>query len=199
MSDLGFKSTYSDQWDRAAKQTKRVIDDLISWFAHEEFLAIRAGHGALDSELVPNGDHEKGSPDIFIEYKGDIIAAVEVTGSEKVNFPCAVWIGKHKMDYALKVEFPISFVVNYPNEQRWISARMVDRYAENPESRKIMGTIEYYHILKPHHTQIYKSLKFWVEGCIECRKKDEHEKEMMIDEKWQISNRDPSKESPEPW
>jgi len=177
---LGFKKVYADQWAKAAKNCEQVIGDLTALFA-QDGLKLRAGHGALSCE-EDNTQHDAGEPDIFLVYKDNIIGGIEVTGSDRVSWPCEVWVGHHKMKYARKVFFPVAFVLFYRNETRFVSSVLVDQHAPEYERRTVYGGIEHYHVLKPHHTRPYSDLVFFVEGLINFAKREEFQKEISFDE-----------------
>lgn len=180
MIELGFKNLYRDQWKKAAENCKQVIGDLTAGFA-QAGLKLRSGHGALSCD-EESSDHNHGEPDIFLLFNDNIIGGIEVTGSDRVNWPCEVWIGAHKMKYARKVYFPIAFVLFYPNERRFVTAKMVTSYAPEPEERTVYGGIEHYHVLNPHHTQGYSQLRFFVEGLVEFAKREDFQREIYLDE-----------------
>ncbi len=160
---MNLRDVYHGKWEKAAQETKLVMQDLIQWFPKLEF---RAGKGALSDQEV-NEDHTPGEPDIFLDFKGETLAGIEVTGSDKVCWPCAVWIGKHKVDHAFSVGYPTAFALFYPGNRRFITARMVRHYAPIPETLTPYGLPESYHVLKPHHTMRYGGLKPWLERLVE--------------------------------
>lgn len=177
---MSFKAIYGDQWAKAAKNCEQVIGDLTAAFASEG-LKLRAGHGALSCE-EDNSQHDQGEPDIFLIYNANIIGGIEVTGSNRVTWPCEVWIGHHKMKYARKVFFPVGFVLFYNGERRFVTAQMVNNYSPDFQERTVYGTIEHYHVLMPHYTQPYSSLIFFVEGCLDFAKREEFQRELNLDE-----------------
>lgn len=168
---MSFKDTYSDQWAKAARDTGRVIQDLGKWFGSQG-LKLVPGHGAISDE-VDHSDHDPGSPDIYLEFAGEVIGAVEVTGSNKINWPCNPWIGDHKIKWFVENGTPTAYVLVYRNARRFVTGQMILTYSPPiPQDIKLYGTIERYRVLKPHHTQPYEFLKAWIDGLILTRKKD---------------------------
>jgi len=154
-----FKNSYADQWAKAARNCQQVHQDLRRWFPD---LCFPLGHGAI-SDKWENGDHDSGEVDIFVTFAGHTIAGIEVTGSSKVNYPCEVWIGEHKIKYADAQDFEVAYVLFYNNAVRVCTAQMIRKVAPDPQPRRIFGNLEHYHILDPRFTARFSDLKTWLE------------------------------------
>ena len=154
-----FKENYVSTWAKAARNCQRIHNDLRGWFPS---LCFPLGHGAISSEWE-NGEHDKGEVDIFVMLGGRTIAGIEVTGSAKVDYPCNVWIGHHKIKYAKEQRFQVAYVLFYNNQIRFVDAKTVIEYAPDAKERRVFGNKEFYHVLDHWHTQPYRSLKEWLE------------------------------------
>lgn len=174
---MSFKEKYKDTWAKAANDTLRVISDIEGWI-DDSHLLLESGKGAITDQIVEDQDHESGAPDIFLIYYGQVIGAIEVTGSNRVSFPCDVWIGKHKIDYFKNAGLPIAYVIVYKNERRFVTGHIVITYAPLPEKIYPRGSPEWYHVLKPHHTQNYVYLHAYIQGLIQMA---EHEHNLMME------------------
>ena len=180
---MSFKEKYKDTWKKAAKDTLQVIADIEGWTDNPNLL-LESGKGAVTDDILQDDNHESGAPDIFLLYYGQVIGAVEVTGSNRVSFPCDVWIGKHKIDYFRNAGIPIAYVLVYKNEKRFVTGHMVRSYVPMPTKLYPRGLPEWYHVLKPHHTQNYVYLRAFLQGLMQTA---EHEHNLMME----IADREP--------
>jgi len=165
-----FKALYQDTWAKAARDTQETIELIQSWFP---WIKWRPGKGALD-EGPTDAEHPRAEPDIILLYDGEPILGVEVTGSDKMTWPCTVWIGKHKADFARACGYPVVYALYYNGQEakRVISNLMVLHYAPYAVAKKPRGVTEYYHEVLPHFTQPLNLLKPYVEGALECAERD---------------------------
>ena len=122
-----FKAAYCDQWAKAACNVLFTLEQIAPLIQFP--FKIESGYGAISSDRL-EGEHERSQPDILI-YGPDrsqgldrekIVAAIEVTGSNKVIFPCVSWIAEHKLQYARAVDFPIAYVLFFANQIRFVTA-----------------------------------------------------------------------------
>jgi len=157
-----FKAAYCDQWAKAAKNVLFVLEQIKPLVS--ELFKIESGFGAT-SDKLEIAKHEKSEPDIFIRYKAQTVAAIEVTGSEKLSFPCCVWIAKHKLDYADSAFFPVSYVLVYANDIRFVTASSAFHFG-SPMSVCIGDNREWYQTLTASHAEPFHNLKPWLTGIL---------------------------------
>lgn len=168
MTDL--RKLYSDAWIKSATQELIILETLKQWFEDWPLRIELGGHGSGSTDF-DDSDHVKSTPDILI--RGDlesteIIAAIEVTGSNKVTWPCEIWIAKHKQDFAKSVPYPVAYALFYGQEQRFTTARIVEFQRLSIEEKYPRGVPEMYYILSPHITGSILNMHFWVETIASC-------------------------------
>lgn len=146
-------------WAKAAKNCQQVHNDLRRWFPN---LCFPLGHGALSSK-EELGEHDKAEPDIFATFIGVTIAGIEVTGTDRINCPSEVWVGHHKINYAKSANYPIFYVLFYPDRTRLVSAEMIMQLAPEVVTKEVRGKSERYHILNTDKTADYEFLKVWLD------------------------------------
>ena len=167
------KAFYANQLGKAARNCEDVLRDLkIRFGDFYPFISILPGYYALDSQVRKTKDHSKGEPDILIrDVDNDIIAGVEVTGSDKIDFrnQKSAWIAAHKMDHARSCGYPVSFVLFYKNGKFFVDRDRVEASAPYADARTIGGYLEYYHIVPFHCVLGYEILNFWLLDIIKRR------------------------------
>lgn len=167
------QSFYESQLDKAARNCEEVLKDLkLRFNEFYPFISILPGYHALAKEIQKNHEHKKGEPDILIrDVDNDIIAGVEVTGSEKINFRDGkkAWVAAHKMDYARSCGYPVGFVLFYRNGKFFVDRDRVEASAPYADARTIGGYLEYYHIVPFHCVCKYDVLKNWLLDIIKRR------------------------------
>lgn len=155
------KEFYADTWAKASMDCKQTLLDLQAWFPNHE-IGFRLGHLALSDKLEEGYEHERGEPDIFIRWRGCVVCAVEVTGSDKVSMPVDVWISKPKMEYAEAAKFPVAYALYYRGSRHFVPANKVRQHAAEAQSKVIAGYVEFYHVLDPCHVSKFRDLEEWV-------------------------------------
>lgn len=155
------KEFYAGTWAKASMDCKQTLLDLQAWFPTHE-ITVRPGYHALSVNMEEHTEHEPGEPDIFIYWKGCVVCAVEVTGSDKVSMPVDVWISKTKMEYAEAAKFPVAYALYYRGSRHFVPANKVRQHAAKPETKTIGGYAEYYHVLDPRHVSKFRNLEEWI-------------------------------------
>ena len=103
------KEAFAHLWEKAASQCIMIKDEIEKRYPA---LLVLPGHGALDADEHDSTGKEPGEPDLYVWFNQKLICAIEVTGSDKV-VPWDIWLGKHKVDFAKKAEYPIGFFFFY--------------------------------------------------------------------------------------
>jgi len=171
------KAAFSHLWDKAAYQCKILKDEIEKRFP---WLIVMPGHGALDSEEHDSKDQAPGAPDLFIFHNQRLLFAIEVTGSDKIETPWSVWLGKHKIDFARNAEYPIGFFLFFG---KWNQVRMfasmeeLEGVLDPPEVKTIRGLNFEYHILDRTYFKDERGFWDWFLWMLETR----------IDPGWQES------------
>lgn len=154
-----YKDVYADTWAKAAKNVK-CISRLVAECLRPP-LTTTLGFAAV-SDQPDNSQHNKSEPDILISDNGQVIAGIEVTGSERVNFPCIVWVASHKLQFMLAASYPIGYVLFYRNNKiRFLRGEILQGHAR-PYDVQISGNPEKYHWIDPKHTEELPGLKAWL-------------------------------------
>jgi len=158
MNDL--KKAYNiKDWEKAAKNCQQVHNDLRRWFPDLDF---PLGFGALSAKEETK-EHDSAEPDIFVKFVGVTIAGIEVTGSERINAPSELWIGHHKIEYAINAQFPIMYVLFYSDKVLCVSANLVRSFNSERKSFQIRGNLERYYTIESKFVFPYDYLKIWLE------------------------------------
>jgi hypothetical protein len=166
---MPFTETYRDDWAKAAKNVQLVLDTItpiIDSYGREtgQLFAVKTGFGALSSKRE-TGDHQRSEPDILISYNGRIVAAIEVTGSNHVHFPCQVWIAKHKAEFAKVAGYPIAYYVFYRNWSVFLTAETLNRFGYSWPVL-INGESEDYVYVMPDRTEPVSNMRAWIFGIL---------------------------------
>jgi len=163
------KDAFRHLWDKAAYQCKILKKEINKRYPA---LIVLPGHGALDADEHDSTDKEPGAPDLFVWYNQRLICAIEVTGSDKIETPWNIWIGKHKIDFAKKAEYPIGFFFFYGkyNQVRFFTSyEEIESVLDPPEVRTIRGLNLEYHILEYTYFKDERGFWDWFHWCLEER------------------------------
>jgi len=154
-----YKNVYADTWAKAAKNVK-YVSMLIAECLRPPLKA-KLGFAAVSDQL-DNSEHNKSEPDILIlNDKGQVVAGIEVTGSDRVSFPCKVWVASHKLQFMLEASYPISYVLFYRNRILFLNGQTLQGHA-HPFDIEIGGNPEKYHWIHPKRIEELPGLKAWL-------------------------------------
>ena len=163
------KSAFAHLWDKAAYQCqllKKEIESRYPW------LQVLPGHGALDSEEHDSTGKAAGAPDLFVFYGQIFLCAIEVTGSDKVESPWQIWLGKHKVDFAREADYPIGFFFFFGknNQLRLFSTyQELQSVLDPPEVKTIRGLNLQYHIIDRSYFKDERGFWDWFTWIIDER------------------------------
>jgi hypothetical protein len=163
-----FKAAYCDQWAKAARNVLFTLEQIKPFVSFP--FAIEAGFGATSSEYEA-AEHERSEPDIMIRHYAEdssrIVAAIEVTGTEKMIFPCIGWVAEHKLQYAnaKAADFPIVYVLFFANQIRFVTAETMLKHG-CPIKKTINGNEEQYRSIGSKSLEPFPNLKPWLIGIL---------------------------------
>lgn len=123
------QDAYKNHWKKAALDCKYVKATLEKKFPG---IRIEAGHGALSEDYDFN-EHEKGSPDLFVYDKDNVlVCSIEITGSDRLNMRpgMMVWIRPDKVEYMKKYadESPVFTFFIYRNCECVLSLPLIEKH-----------------------------------------------------------------------
>lgn len=154
-----YKDVYADTWAKAVKNVKYVSQ--LVFQSLKPPLKVKLGFAAVSDQL-DNSKHNKSEPDILISDNGQVVAGIEVTGSDRVNFPCIVWVASHKLQFMLEAPYPIAYVLFYRNNKtRFLGSEVLQGHAR-PYDVIISSNLEKYHWIDPKYTEDFSALKAWL-------------------------------------
>lgn len=163
------KEAFAHLWNKAAYQCTLLKREIEKRYPS---LIVLPGHGALDSKEHDSTGKEPGNPDLFLWYGQQLICAIEVTGSDVIEHPFDIWLGEHKVKFALNAEYPIGFFLFYGknNQVRYFASMdELETVLDQPKPRTIRGLTLYYHILEPSYFKNESGFWDWLQYQVETR------------------------------
>ncbi|HKT22838.1 MAG TPA: hypothetical protein VJR06_09565 [Nitrososphaerales archaeon] len=106
---MTYQDTYAYKWANHA--------DTVKWLAGkfaDMGFEVWFGYGARDAGKMVSKNGDPNEPDIFVAWKGEKLAGIEVTGSERARVPPGdIYVRKSKLDHAMKSDIPVWFYMVY--------------------------------------------------------------------------------------
>ena len=162
------KEVFSQLWAKAASQCLILKDEIET---RHPYLIVLAGHGALDDKEHKAKDELAGAPDLYLWHNQQLVCAIEVTGSDKV-VPWNIWLGKHKIAFARRAEYPIGFFLFYGKDNQlrlFASMEELDSVLDPPEVKTIRGLNFEYHVLDRSYFKDESGFWRWLDWMLESR------------------------------
>jgi hypothetical protein len=103
---------YSSKWASHRESCEQLKAAILKV---DDRLAVEYGFGADEKGAMPNADHAPNEPDLFIRMGGEVIGAVEVSGSLNAHVPPNdILIRVGKFEHAFPQNYLTWFWMVYP-------------------------------------------------------------------------------------